>query len=74
MAASMGVDPRHYEPGEWLAQSPYNVELRTLHVDRLPLDRLLRRIVLNQAAEIAVERVVEVEKEGRRVTAVYSDS
>ncbi len=29
---------RDYSPGEWLARSPYNVELRTLHVDRLQLD------------------------------------
>src|SRR5580704_1727034 len=55
----MDGSSRHYEPGEWLARSPYNVELRTLHVDRGQLDQLLREIVLNQGAEIAVDRVVE---------------
>src|SRR5580658_3601750 len=31
----MDGSTRHYEPGEWLARSPYNIELRTLHVDRM---------------------------------------
>jgi flavin-dependent dehydrogenase len=65
---------RHYEPGTWLARSPYNVELRTLHVDRLQLDQTLRETVLQNGVEMAIDRVVEVEKSGRRVIAVKTAS
>ncbi len=67
-------DTRHYEPGEWLAKPPYSIELRTLHVDRLQLDQALREIVLRQGVEIAADRVVEVQKAGRRVIAVKAAS
>ena len=70
----MDGSTRHYEPGEWLAKSPYNIELRTLHVDRGQLDLALREMVLRQGVEIAADRVVQVEKEGRRVTAVKTQA
>jgi flavin-dependent dehydrogenase len=65
---------RHYEPGAWLARSPYNIELRTLHVDRLPLDRSLREMVLQSGVEMASDRVVDVETAGRKVSAVKTAS
>jgi flavin-dependent dehydrogenase len=70
----MDESARHYEPGEWLARPPYNIELRTLHVDRLQLDRQLRDLALKQGVEMAIDRVVDVEAEGRRVTAVKTAS
>ena len=42
-----GIDRSHI-PGEWLGRSPFNVELRTLHVDRRQLNQLLRKIVVSQ--------------------------
>ena len=33
-----------YEPSPWLANAPMKVEVRTLHVDRSPLDRELSRL------------------------------
>ena len=65
---------RHYEPGAWLARTPYNVELRTVHVDRLQLDQILRETVLRHGVEMVIDRVDEVEREGRRVTAVKAAS
>jgi flavin-dependent dehydrogenase len=59
-----------YLPGEWLAHRPWNVELRTMHVDRPQLGRALRKIVLSHGVELAADRVVDVEREGGRVTAV----
>jgi flavin-dependent dehydrogenase len=61
---------QHYLPGEWLARPPWNVELRTMHVDRLQLDRALRKTVLSHGVELAADRVVDVERDGRRVTSV----
>jgi len=65
---------RHYIPGEWLAKPPYNVELRTLHVDRSQLDASLREIMRDAGVELSVDRVIDVEKEGKRVVAVKTAS
>ena len=61
---------RSYIPGEWLGQPPFNIELRTLHVDRSELNQLLRKMVLSQGVTFLQDRVVGVETEGRRVAAV----
>ena len=59
-----------YIPGEWLGRPPFNVELRTLHVDRIQLNRLLRKIVLSCGVTFLEDRVVAVETNGKRVAAV----
>jgi len=59
-----------YIPGEWLGRPPFNVELRTLHVDRIQLNRLLRKIVLSCGVTFLEDRVVAVETKGKRVAAV----
>jgi menaquinone-9 beta-reductase len=61
---------RSYVPGEWLGRPPFNVELRTLHVDRGQLNRLLREIVVSQGVTFLRDRVVAVETDRRRVAAV----
>jgi flavin-dependent dehydrogenase len=61
---------RSYVPGEWLGQPPFNIELRTLHVDRSHLNRLLREMVLSLGVTFLPDRVVTVETDGRRVVAV----
>lgn len=59
-----------YIPGEWLGRPPFNVELRTLHVDRTQLNRLLRETFLRCGATLLADRVIAVETNGRRVVAV----
>jgi flavin-dependent dehydrogenase len=61
---------RSYVPGEWLGRPPFNIELRTLHVDRSELNQLLRKMVLSQGVTFLQDRVVTVETDGRRVAAV----
>ncbi len=61
---------REYIPGEWLGRPPFNIELRTLHVDRSRLNQLLREIVASRGVTFLQDRVVEVETSGRRVVAV----
>ncbi|HTA85941.1 MAG TPA: NAD(P)/FAD-dependent oxidoreductase [Silvibacterium sp.] len=61
---------RHYIPGEWLGRPPFNVELRTLHVDRTHLNAELRQIVLAHGVHILHDKVVDIETEGKRVVAV----
>lgn len=60
----------HYVPGEWLGQPPFNIELRTLHVDRVQLNAALRNIALHTGVRILHDRVTEVENRGRAVISV----
>jgi flavin-dependent dehydrogenase len=59
---------RHYVPGDWLARPPYNVELKTMHVDRSRLDEALRKIAMNCGVTLLRDKVIEIESAGRRVT------
>lgn len=61
---------QHYVPGEWLGRPPFNVELRTLHVDRTRMNAALREIVLGHGVQMLHDKVVDVESKGRRVAAV----
>ncbi|MGC2398153.1 MAG: tryptophan 7-halogenase [Acidobacteriaceae bacterium] len=63
---------RQYVPGAWLAKPPYNVELRTLHVDRGLLDKSLRAIVLDKGITFLNDRVQHVETTGDMVNAVVT--
>jgi flavin-dependent dehydrogenase len=67
-------EKRQYMPGEWLAKPPYNVEVRTLHVDRVQLDAALRERMHREGVKIAVDRVTSVQTDGRRVKALRTES
>lgn len=60
----------HYVPGEWLGQPPFNVELRTLHVDRVKLNAAIRDIAVRDGVRILPDRVTEIERRGRTVISV----
>ena len=62
----------HYEPGEWLAKPPFNVELRTLHVDRAKLDAALRETVNAAGVTWLRDKVIRVNRLGRTVTSVVT--
>jgi flavin-dependent dehydrogenase len=61
---------QHYVPSDWLGRFPFNLELRTLHVDRTRLNNALRNIALMHGVKFLYEKVANVERDGRRVTAV----
>jgi flavin-dependent dehydrogenase len=63
---------QHYEPGDWLAKPPYNVELRTLHVDRAMLDAAIREVVNSAGVTWLSDKVIRVERQGRTVTSVVT--
>jgi menaquinone-9 beta-reductase len=65
---------RHYVPGDWLGRPPYNVQLTTMHVDRVKLDERIRNLARGHGVTLVQGKVVSVEKKGRRVTAVKMDS
>ncbi|MDW5264162.1 MULTISPECIES: NAD(P)/FAD-dependent oxidoreductase [Acidobacteriaceae] len=61
---------RHYVPAAWLGRAPFNLELRTLHVDRPRLNEALREIAMSHGVRHLYDKVANVEIEGRRVVAV----
>src|SRR6185312_13413247 len=61
---------RHYVPAGWLGRAPFNLELRTLHVDRVRLNEALREIAMGYGVRHLHDKVVDVEIEGRKVVAV----
>jgi len=63
---------RQYIPGEWLGKSPYNIDLRTLHVDRGQLNKALREIFLGKGIRLVNDRVVDIETTGQIVKAVVT--
>ena len=63
---------QQYVPGEWLGKPPYNVDLRTLHVDRIQLNQAIREIVLGKGIRLVSDRVVHIETAGRIVKAVVT--
>jgi menaquinone-9 beta-reductase len=63
---------KHYTPGEWLGKPPYNVNLRTLHVDRSQLNQALREIFIAKGITLINDRVAHVETAGRVVKAVVT--
>jgi menaquinone-9 beta-reductase len=69
-----GGAERHYVPSEWLGKPPYNVELRTIHVDRTRLNQAVRKIVLKGGVTLVCDKAVSVERDGNRAVAVQTES
>jgi flavin-dependent dehydrogenase len=66
--------PEHYVPLPWLAHQPFNVELRTIHVDRTLLDRELMDAVVRSGVNVVHEKVARVESDRKRINAVETAS
>lgn len=62
----------HYVPSAWLAGSPFHIELRTLHVDRLRLDEELAKLMIDQGVRLVRDKVVGVERQGDRISSVLT--
>jgi flavin-dependent dehydrogenase len=62
----------HYVPGAWLAEAPFRVKLRTMHVDRLRLDEELLKRTLARGVTVVRDTVVKVERDGDGVVAVHT--
>jgi flavin-dependent dehydrogenase len=65
---------REFRPAPWLAQAPFNVELQTIHVDRMRLDRELQDLVIRRGVTVAHDKVVSVERTGMRIAAARTAS
>jgi flavin-dependent dehydrogenase len=65
---------RHYIPSDWLGRPPFNVELRTIHVDRTRLNRIVRDCLVSNGVTLISDKVVSVERDGARVVAVVTEA
>jgi menaquinone-9 beta-reductase len=59
-----------YLPSPWLARPPLNIELRTLHVDRVRLHQELSGIAAQHGVTFVRDRIVEVERSGQTITGI----
>jgi menaquinone-9 beta-reductase len=60
----------HYVPTPWLGEAPLHIELRTLHLDRVRTDQELLKLTTEAGVRLVPDRVVAVERVGKRITSV----
>ena len=65
---------KEYLPGAWLTKKPWNVEVRTLHLDRQQIHALLLESTRNKEIEIVPERATGFETENRRIVSVETSA
>ena len=58
-----------YIPSPWLGRPPFNIELRTLHIDRERLHEKLLRLAADYGVKIVYDRALAIERHGRTITA-----
>ena len=61
---------RHYVPGAWLGESPFNVCLDTIHVDREALAQLTRDLAEREGVQLISDQATGVEHKARRILSV----
>ena len=64
--------PEHYVPVPWLGRKPFNVELRTIHVDRVHLDQELMKSAVAHGVTVIQDRVVRVERDAKQISAIHT--
>jgi flavin-dependent dehydrogenase len=70
LLTSRDGEQREYLPGEWLADAPWHVEVRTLHLDRMQIHNRLMDTARAAGVCILHDRVLGFERAGSRVLAV----
>jgi flavin-dependent dehydrogenase len=61
---------RHYVPGAWLAEFPFNVRLDTIHVDREALAQVIRDLAERERVQVISDQVTGIEHKARRILSV----
>lgn len=63
-----------YQPGAWLAERPWNVEIRTLHLDRPQIHSATETMAADLGVLTLREKAVSVEQKDDRIVAVQTSS
>jgi flavin-dependent dehydrogenase len=69
-----GGSAETYRPGPWLGRPPFNVELRTIHVNRTRLDQELQDLALNRGVTMVRDKAISVENTGMRIASIHTAS
>lgn len=69
-----GNQSKQYEPGPYLAKPPFNVEVRTMHLDRDHIHRALTEILARTDVEMIHEKAVAFDTQEGRVRAVTTSA
>ena len=64
----------HYVPTPWLGEPPLNIELKTLHLDRMRTDQELLQRTVQAGVRFVPDKVVSVERTGRHISSVHTSS
>ncbi|MBB5056958.1 flavin-dependent dehydrogenase [Granulicella aggregans] len=64
----------HYKPGPWLAKPPFNVEVRTMHLDRDHIHKALTKILARTDVQMIHEKAVGFETRDGRILAVETSA
>jgi flavin-dependent dehydrogenase len=67
-------EAQEFRPPPWLAQPPFHIELQTIHVDRMRLDRELQDLVIGRGVTIIHDKALTVEKRGMRIVSIQTAS
>lgn len=67
---SLDGSREEYLPGAWLAKRPWNVEVRTLHLDRMQVHNLLKKSAFELGVRTLCERAIRFTIDERRIAAV----
>ncbi len=63
---------QEYIPSAWLGRPPWNIELRTLHVDRIRLRAAIREIMFAAGVNVLHDRVTGFECSGKTLHALQT--
>jgi flavin-dependent dehydrogenase len=67
-------ETHEFRPPPWVAQAPFNIQLHTIHVDRMRLDRKLKDLVVAQGVTIIHDKALTVERTGTRIVSIQTAS
>jgi hypothetical protein len=57
-----------------LGRPPFNVELRTIHVNRTRLDQELQDLALHRGVTMVRDKAISVENTGMRIASIHTAS
>jgi flavin-dependent dehydrogenase len=61
-----------YFPFSWFSRPPFNLEIRTLHVDRIRMDEELHKRTIESGATLVRDKVVRIERNGKHISSVHT--
>jgi flavin-dependent dehydrogenase len=67
-------EAKDFRPAPWVAQAPFHVALRTIHVDRMRLDRALQDLIVRRGVQVVHDKGLKVERTGKRIRAIQTAS